>query len=109
MRRIPYQFHYDPLLQVDRPYLLISYEKMTVDEQEDFEVRCQEVCAYIPERIRQFEGKYMYYFDQLAHVESDNDFERITNNMNEISSCISDLNLLYLYIEGSFLGASVNG
>jgi hypothetical protein len=97
----------DIRLGVTRPILVVSYDQLTVVEQADFELLCQTVSAEIPEAIKQFEITYMQKFDALAEVDEAG-FYRISEEMNEISSCICDLNLLFLWIEGNFLSKSLH-
>ncbi|TCS92359.1 hypothetical protein [Hazenella coriacea] len=98
-----YEIRYDERLQVERPYLNIEYECLPEKVQQEFELKCQEICSQIPEQIKLFEQKYMVHFDQLRDVEDETEFLRLTEEMNEISSVICDLNILFLTIEGNFI------
>lgn len=102
-----YTLKQDERLGISKPVLFVEYEQLSIQEQADFELLCQTVCAKIPETIRLFEHRYMKYFDQLDQVD-ETGFYELMGEMNEISSCISDLNLLYLWIEGNFLSNSVH-
>ena len=66
---------------------------------------CQQVCSRIPIQIQAFEDAYMKRFAELEQVEEDDTFYVLLNEMNELSSCISDLNVLFLHIEGRFLAS----
>ncbi|WP_124728101.1 hypothetical protein [Staphylospora marina] len=103
----PYEFVFDERLGVLRPLLHVDYESMTESQQQDFELGCQEVLAAIPEKIRDWETEYLHRFEQLQTAEDDRDFVRLSEELNRISSILSDLNLLYLHIEGNYLGANV--
>ncbi len=102
-----YTTRQDLRLGVTKPVLLVPYEQLTGKEQASFELLCQTVSAGIPEAIKRFESKYMQKFDALADVDEAG-FYHVTEEMNEISSCICDLNLLFLWIEGNFLSKSLH-
>lgn len=102
-----YTLKQDERLGVPKPVLFVEYEQLSNAEQADFELLCQTVCAKIPEAVKTFEQQYMKYFDQLDQVD-ETGFYELMEEMNEISSCICDLNLLYLWIEGNFLSNSVH-
>jgi hypothetical protein len=102
-----YTLKQDERLGIPKPVLFVEYEKLSEEEQARFELMCQTVCAKIPEAIKVFERRYMDYFERLDQVD-DTAFYEIMGEMNEISSCICDLNLLYLWIEGNFLSTSVH-
>ena len=97
---------FDERLQVDRPFLNVDYEQLTEEERSQFELMCQEICAHIPEKIKEFEKKYMEKFEALKEAEEEEQFLAITDEMNELSSIICDLNLLFLYIEGTYIAKS---
>jgi hypothetical protein len=109
MTEPPFSFVFDPRLGLKRPRLNREYEALTLEQQEAFELGCLQICAEIPEQIRQFEQQYMYYFAQLTEVDDESFFDQLNAKMNDISSRINDLNLLYLTIEGTYLGANVHG
>lgn len=102
-----YTISQDDRLGLARPVLLTPYDKLNEEEQASFELLCQSVCAGIPEAIKRFERKYMQHFDALDEVD-ETEFYQLMNEMNEISSCICDLNLLFLWIEGNFLSKSLH-
>jgi hypothetical protein len=102
-----YALKQDERLGVMKPVLFVPYEELSDHEQAEFELMCQKVCAKIPEAIKTLERTYMDYFEQLDQVDETR-FYDLMGEMNEISSCICDLNLLYLWIEGNFLAKSVH-
>ena len=102
-----YGLKQDTRLGIEKPVLFVPYEMLSTVEQSAFELLCQQVAATIPEAIKSFERTYMHYFDQLGEVD-DAGFYDLMEEMNEISSCICDLNLLFLWIEGNFLSKSVH-
>lgn len=101
----PYELCYDTRLQIERPYLHVRIDELSEVEREAFEVVCQQVCSRIPVQIQVFEKKYMERFTALESAEEDDMFFDLLQEMNEISSCISDLNVLFLQIEGRFLAS----
>lgn len=103
--RPPYELRYDPRLRIERPYLNVDYEALSKTEREEFEVICQTVCSCISLQIRSFEKAYLERFEALERTEDDDAFYVLLDEMNEISSCISDLNVLFLHIEGRFLAS----
>ncbi|SHE71500.1 hypothetical protein SAMN05444392_102490 [Seinonella peptonophila] len=103
---ISYQLQYDERLGIKRPVLFVEYEQLSRSEQEMFEEACQQISSEIPDRIRYFEKEYLEYFDSLSQAEHEEMFEHMIKKMNDISRCISELNLLYLYIEGTYLGSN---
>lgn len=105
MNRPPYELQYDPRLNIDRPLLHVDYEDLTEVERQEFEVLCQKVCSRIPVQIQNFERQYMQRFRELDQIEEDSQFYVLLDEMNEISSCISDLNVLFWHIEGRFLAS----
>lgn len=100
-----YEWRYDSRLQIERPHLRVDLEDLTMEEREEFEVMCQQACSQIPVRIQSLEKEYMEKFKVLERMEEDDDFFTLLNEMNEISSRISDLNVLFLHIEGRFLAS----
>lgn len=100
-----YELYYDPRLKIERPLLHVDYEELSEAERAEFEVMCQRVCSRIPVQIQSFEKAYMERFETLEQTEEDDAFYAMLNEMNEISSCISDLNVLFLHIEGRFLAS----
>lgn len=109
MNEPPFSLVFDSRLGLKRPRLHTEYEALTPEQQEAFELACLEICAEIPERIRLYEQQYMHYYAQLTDVEDESVFDRLNAQMNDLSSRINDLNLLYLTIEGRYLGANVHG
>lgn len=107
MAERPYEFRYDARLGIDRPVLHVAYERLSKAEREAFEYKCQQVCSRIPLRIQALERTYMTRYAELEHAEADTDYFAILNEMNDISSRISELNVLFLHIEGRFLASDV--
>lgn len=105
VKRRPFELQYDARLNIERPLLHVAYEELTEEEREEFEVLCQKVCSRIPVQIQNFEREYMKRFAELEQMEEDSQFYVLLDEMNEISSCISDLNVLFLHIEGRFLAS----
>lgn len=101
----PFELRYDKRLQIETPHLHVPIDHLTEAEREAFEVVCQQVCSNIPVQIQTFEKSYMERFALLEEVEEDEDFFDLLDEMNEISSCINDLNVLFLHIEGRFLAS----
>ncbi|MBD1373168.1 hypothetical protein IC620_12460 [Hazenella sp. IB182357] len=100
-----YEIYFDDRLGMNRPRLLVDYDSLSAEQQQEFELKCQEICSYIPERIKAFESRYMSYYEQLKEAD-DETFFLYNEEMNQISEIICDLNLLYLYIEGNFLNST---
>ncbi|MFC4077169.1 hypothetical protein [Salinithrix halophila] len=103
-----YERVHDERLRVDRPVLYVEYESLSEGEQQEFELLCQEICAQIPPRIKAFEEIYMDRFEALHQAENDEAFYHLLEEMNDISSRIADLNVLFLHIEGNFIAASIH-
>lgn len=106
--KAPFSFEYDERLGVYLPHLEVEYDQMSEEQQYEFELKCQEICSKIPERIRELEQEYMIIYEALKEAEDEDEFLRYNDKMNELSKAISDLNLLYLQIEGTYLGAHVH-
>lgn len=102
-----FAFPFDERLGIHRPRLFVDYEELSRDNRHRFELGCQEVCAEIPERIRLLEERYMNLFEALNEMATEAEWERLMDEMNDLSSCIADLNVLYLHIEGTYIGANV--
>lgn len=107
--KAPFSIEFDERLGVYLPQLEVEYEQMSKEHQHEFELQCQQICSQIPERIRVLEQEYMKIYEALKEAEDDAEFMRYNDQMNELSRTICDLNLLYLHIEGSYLGAHVHG
>jgi len=106
--KAPFSFQYDERLGVMRPRLEVEYEEMPKALQHEFELRCQQICSQIPERIKELEREYMKRYEALKEIDDEDEFLRVNDEMNELSRTICDLNLLYLHIEGVYLGAHVH-
>ncbi|SEM67240.1 hypothetical protein [Lihuaxuella thermophila] len=103
-----YEIRFDERLGIDRPLLHVEYEELPEELRQEFELKCQEVCARIPERIKCLEQEYLDRYEALKEAEDDETFYRLTDEMNDLSKTICDLNILFLYIEGTFLASSVH-
>ena len=108
MVAVPYEFRYDQRLQISKPHLYVTYEELSEEQREEYELLCQRACSGIPDQIHSLEEAYMACFEQLTTVEDDDQFHTLLDEMNELSSRISDLNVLYLQLEGHFLNERVH-
>ncbi|SFS47022.1 hypothetical protein [Marininema halotolerans] len=108
MSKTTYELVFDQRLQIRKPLLHVDYEELSLEEQEQFEWLCQEICAEIPPRIQELEAIYMKSFEVLYFAEDDATFFQLTTEMNELSCLIADLNVLFLHIEGKFIQTSVH-
>lgn len=104
-----YQLCYDKRLGLNLPNLECEYEDMPKKVQAEFELACQKIASQIPERIKLLEAQYMERYFRLQEVVDLEGFDRLLEEMNDLSSRICDLNLLYRTIEGEYLGANVHG
>jgi hypothetical protein len=103
-----FEFRYDERLNLPLPLLHVEYEELPEAARQEFELKCQEICSLIPERIKELERLYLARYDQLWDVENEESFLKLNDEMNELSRTICDLNLLYLHIEGTYLDANVH-
>lgn len=103
-----YEFRFDERLGIHRPLLHVEYEELPEEVRQEFELKCQEICARIPEQIKRLEQEYLERYEALKEAEDDKSFYRLTDEMNEISKNICDLNILFLYIEGTYLASGVH-
>ncbi|WP_054949284.1 hypothetical protein [Numidum massiliense] len=108
MREAPYAWQFDARLDLERPVLHVPDDELTEADRQAFAAMCQQVCAKIPERIKTLEQEYMERFTRLEDVEQDAEFHELLDEMNEISGCISELNVLYLQLEGKYLTSYVH-
>lgn len=100
-----YELVHDERLRIERPVLHVAYDQLSQEQQDEFEMVCQRVCAQIPPQIKRLEQAYMDCFERLKQADGDEVFYKIMKKMNDISSQICDLNVLFLQIEGSFLAS----
>ncbi|RAL25575.1 hypothetical protein [Thermoflavimicrobium daqui] len=103
-----YEVKFDHRLKIFRPYLHVEYDQLPMQLQEEFELKCQEICSKIPDRIKCLEQEYMQKYEALKEVDAEDLFFQLTDELNEISSCICDLNLLFLQIEGAYISQSIH-
>jgi len=108
MQTKPYEVRYDRRLKIDRPFLHIDYEELSEAEREEFELICQEICSKIPDQIKAWEQEYNNKYESLKEADDEEVFYQLTDELNEISSRICDLNLLFLYIEGTYISQSIH-
>lgn len=100
-----YELIYDERLGIERPVLHVTYDQLTLEQQDEFEMVCQRVCAQIPPKIKLLEQAYMDCYERLKQTDGDEAFYEAMEKLNDISSRICDLNVLFLQIEGSFLAS----
>jgi hypothetical protein len=103
-----FAFPFDERLGIPRPCLTVEYEELPLEARYRFELGCQQVVSEIPARIRSFEQRYLTLYESLSEVTSEQELDERMAEMNEISSCIADLNVLYFHIEGTYIGANVS-
>ncbi len=108
MAKPAFEFRYDEEINLMRPVLHVDYESLNLEERQEFDWGLQQISAQIPDRIQQFEQEYMNLYETLKSTEDDASFFRINEEMNKVSKKISELNLLYLHIEGTHLHANVD-
>lgn len=96
-----YTFEYNKKLEIEIPIILEKEDKWTKKEKEDFLRKIQQISSKIPEKIKKLEERYMELYEKLEQNE-----EKYFSNLeelNQISYDISELNVLFLRIEGRFL------
>lgn len=108
MAKPAFEFRYDEEIDLMRPVLYVDYESLNAKERQEFEWGLQQISAQIPDRLQQFEQDYLNLYETLKKAEDDESFFRINEEMNRVSKNISELNLLYLHIEGTHLHANVD-
>ena len=108
MTKPAFELCYDEELGLMRPVLHVEYESLSPEKRQEFEWACQQVCAEIPDRLHQFEQSYMELYEKLKDTEDEELFYKTNEKMNELSKKISEINLLYLQIEGTYLQGDVH-
>ena len=98
-----YEWRFDPRLNIRRLILRVDPDRLTPGERAELAVRYQEMAAQIPAQVKAFEKRYMACYEELKQAEDDESFYALIDEMNDLSSRISDLNILYLEIEGRYL------
>lgn len=98
-----FNFIYDPRIELDMPVIHIPMEAWEAAEIAEFYEKTQAITSKIPAKILEFDKLYMRKYEELQ-VRPD-DFFEIMDDLNELSGKISELNVLYLRIEGTFLHA----
>ncbi|MFS8512646.1 MAG: hypothetical protein LOD87_02850 [Planifilum fulgidum] len=104
-----YEWRFDPRLNIDRLILHVDPDRLTQEEKTELALRYQEMAAQIPAQVKAFERRYMACYEELKQAEDDESFYSLIDEMNDLSSRISDLNILYLEIEGRYLAGKVHG
>lgn len=102
-----YEWRFDPRLNINRLILHVDPDRLSQEEKKELALRYQEMAAQIPAQVNAFEKRYMACYEKLKQVEDDGDFYSLIEEMNDLSSRISDLNILYLEIEGRYLAGKV--
>jgi hypothetical protein len=98
-----YEFMYNSRVEIDMPVIHVPLEQWDTDERAHFYEKAQTVSSKIPAKILEFDKLYMKKYDELQqHPEA---FFEIMDELNELSGKISELNVLYLRLEGTFLHA----
>ncbi len=96
-----FNFIYDPRIELDMPVIHIPMENWEAAEIADFYDKTQAITSKIPAKILEFDKIYMKKYEELQSRPED--FFEIMEALNDLSGKISELNVLYLRIEGSFL------
>jgi hypothetical protein len=104
-----YEWRFDPRLNIRRLVLRADPDRLTDAERAELAARYQEMAAQIPAQVKAFEKRYMACYEELKQAEDDATFYSLIDEMNDLSSRISDLNILYLEIEGRYLAEKVHG
>lgn len=98
-----FDFIYEPRIELEMPVIHIPMEDWEAAEVAEFYDKAQSITAKIPAKILEFDKLYMRKYEELQA--RPDDFFEIMDDLNELSGKISELNVLYLRIEGSFLHA----
>lgn len=104
-----YEWLFDSRLNIRRLILRVDPDQLTPGEKAELAIRYQEMAAQIPVQIKVFERRYMACYEELKQAEDDESFYSLVEEMNDLSSRISDLNILYVQIEGRHLAEKVDG
>jgi len=96
-----YAFVYDPRIEMNMPVIYEPMEEWTSEEMAHFNDQALSITAQIPAKILEFDKRYMKKYDALE--EDPERFFEIMEDLNELSGKISELNVLYLRLEGKFL------
>lgn len=96
-----FNFIYDDRIEMDMPVIYVPIEQWNPEDKVEFFDRTQGISSKIPSKIQEFDKRYMKKYDELQyHPEM---FFEIMEELNDLSGKISELNVLYLRIEGKFL------
>ncbi|RXT04133.1 hypothetical protein [Ammoniphilus sp. CFH 90114] len=98
-----YTFIFDDRIELDMPVIYVPVEQWDQEETAAFFEKTQGITSQIPAKIQEFDKRYMQKYEELQHRPES--FFEIMDELNELSGKISELNVLYLRIEGTFLHA----
>lgn len=96
-----YEFIYDTRIEVDKPVIHVPVEEWSTEDFSNFMDESQRITSKIPAKILEIDKRYMEKYEELQ-IRPDFFFE-IMDELNEMSGKISELNVLYLQLEGKFL------
>ncbi|RKD25086.1 hypothetical protein BEP19_04500 [Ammoniphilus oxalaticus] len=96
-----FKFEYNEKIELEKPLILVPMERWNQREIDEYYGKARKISAQIPSRIRQLDEQYMEKYESLQL--NPDDFFEIMEELNGISSKISELNALYLKIEGKHL------
>ncbi|WP_134701484.1 hypothetical protein [Ammoniphilus sp. YIM 78166] len=96
-----YNFVYDRRIELDMPVIYVPFEEWNSEETAAFYERTQGITSKIPAKILEFDKRYMKKYEELqSRPEA---FFEIMDELNELSGKISELNVLFLRLEGTFI------
>lgn len=96
-----FNFVYDDRTELEVPVIYVPMEYWEPQEKAEFYDRAQSITSKIPAKILELDKRYMTKYEELQ--ENPDDFFTIMDELNDLSGKISELNVLYLRIEGHFL------
>lgn len=100
---------FDQELGIEVPVLYVPFDQLSEGEKEEFHAKMEEISGKIPGRIRELEQEYKEMYDHLSLENSDQIFFDGMERLNQISRSISELNILYLQMQGRYLTSYQNG
>lgn len=98
-----FNFIYDDRIELEMPVIYVPLEQWNPEETAEFFDKTQGISSKIPAKIHEFDKRYMKKYEELQHQPEM--FFEIMEELNDLSGKISELNVLYLRIEGTFLHA----
>ncbi|MBE3555350.1 MAG: hypothetical protein IMW85_10285 [Thermicanus sp.] len=104
-----FTIQYDQELGIEIPHLHVPFDQLDQREREELYVKMEEISGKIPERIRQLEHEYKEMYDRVSRENSDQTFFDGMERLNQISRLISELNILYLQMQGRYLTSYQGG